>query len=45
VPILKYSEDMDSNIKQNHEPNSSSSSTDMNLLVIVVLGLISRFSA
>jgi hypothetical protein len=45
VPILKYSEDMDSNIEQNREPDSSASSTDMNLLVIVVLGLISRFSA
>jgi hypothetical protein len=45
MPILTYSEDMDSNIKQSPEPNSSASSTDMNLLVIVVLGLISRFSA
>jgi hypothetical protein len=45
VPTLKYSEHMDTRIKQNHEPNGSASSMGINLLVIVALGLISRFSA
>lgn len=45
VRILKYSEDTDSSIKQNHKPNGSASSMDINLLVIVALAVISRFSA
>ncbi|XP_023726242.1 uncharacterized protein LOC111874734 isoform X3 [Cryptotermes secundus] len=45
VRILKYSEDTDSSIKQQHKPNGSASSTDINLLVIVVLAVISRFIA
>jgi hypothetical protein len=45
VPILKYSEDTDSSMKQNHKPNGSASSMDINLLVIIVLAVISRFTA
>lgn len=44
IPILKYSTGKGSSSKENHEPKGSASSKHLNLLVIVAVAVISRFS-
>jgi hypothetical protein len=45
VPILKHSKDTDCSTKENDKVKGNASSKDFNLLVIIALTVISKFSA